>query len=159
MFKGEKPQALTCGYVVDGLGFFYIPHVPATKQKEDNRTVTIKVTGGTLSILQVTTEQSRLVSNSWAWEVEATDANEFKVQFPSQVELDRLIEWGVVQTKFNASKQVEKIIHDKHIKAVLPNVWVQFTGIPKELRTFMIIWAVGSMLGITKAGNRYEFYQ
>jgi hypothetical protein len=27
-FWGDKTNALTCGYTVDGLGFFYIPHVP-----------------------------------------------------------------------------------------------------------------------------------
>jgi hypothetical protein len=33
---------------------------------------------------------------------------------------------------------------------VLPKVWVQFDGLPKELCDFLIIWAVGSILGITK---------
>ncbi|KAF0930278.1 hypothetical protein E2562_031887 [Oryza meyeriana var. granulata] len=36
------------------------------------------------------------------------------------------------------------------VKYVIPKIWVQFTGLPKELRDYMIIWAVGSILGITK---------
>jgi hypothetical protein len=26
-WRGEKPAAVTCGYAVEGLGFFHIPHV------------------------------------------------------------------------------------------------------------------------------------
>jgi hypothetical protein len=43
----------------------------------------------------------------------------------------------------------EKMIDNKAIK-VLPKVWVQFNGLPSELCDFVIIWAVGSILGITK---------
>ncbi|CAN6333664.1 unnamed protein product [Urochloa humidicola] len=32
----------------------------------------------------------------------------------------------------------------------LPKAWIQFTGLPDELREFEVLWAVGSILGITK---------
>ncbi|CAO2152047.1 unnamed protein product [Urochloa humidicola] len=32
----------------------------------------------------------------------------------------------------------------------LPKTWIQFSGLPKELREFEVLWAVGSILGITK---------
>jgi hypothetical protein len=39
---------------------------------------------------------------------------------------------------------------DHKVVKVLPKVWVQFDGLSKELCDFLIIWAVGSILGITK---------
>jgi hypothetical protein len=35
-------------------------------------------------------------------------------------------------------------------KYAMPKIWVQFTGLPEELRDFLVIWAMGSILGITK---------
>lgn len=47
------------------------------------------------------------------------------------------------------------------MKYVIPKVWVQCKGLPSELREYLIICAVGSILGITKAVDmlftrRYE---
>jgi hypothetical protein len=83
--------------------------------------------------------------------VEAIGNNMFKTLFPNKAELQRMVEWGVVQSKFqNAKLKIEeKMIYNKAVK-VLPKVWVQFNGLPKELCDFLIIWAVGSILGITK---------
>jgi hypothetical protein len=43
----------------------------------------------------------------------------------------------------------DKMVDNKAVK-VLPKVWVQFNGLTKELCDFLIIWAVGSIIGITK---------
>jgi hypothetical protein len=39
---------------------------------------------------------------------------------------------------------------DNEVKYVLPTVWVQFTGLPLHLRDYQIMWAVGSILGVTR---------
>jgi hypothetical protein len=75
----------------------------------------------------------------------------FKTQFPSRIDLEWMIEWGVMHTKFKATMQIEETVLGKEVKAILPKVWVQFTGLPKELRVFLVIWAIGSILGVTKA--------
>ncbi|PWZ30345.1 hypothetical protein Zm00014a_036139 [Zea mays] len=62
-----------------------------------------------------------------------------------------MIEWGVVQTKFNASMSIEEKVLPVEVKSTLGKVWVQFTGIPKEMMDFLLIWVVGSILGVTKA--------
>jgi hypothetical protein len=57
-----------------------------------------------------------------------------------------MVEWGVVHTKFqNAKIKIEKRMVDNDVKFVLPNVWIQFTGLPAHLRDYLIIWAVGSI--------------
>jgi hypothetical protein len=33
---------------------------------------------------------------------------------------------------------------------VLPKVWIQFTGLPSHLQDYLIIWAVGSIMGVAK---------
>jgi hypothetical protein len=76
--------------------------------------------------------------------------NSFRVTFPSMGEMQRMIEWGVVQTKFKAKLQIKEATVDDEVKYVMPKVWVQFTGLPEELRDFPVIWAVGSILGVSK---------
>jgi hypothetical protein len=93
--------------------------------------------------------------------VESVGTNVFKTQFPSRADLEHMIEWGVVQTKFNVSMSIEEKVLPVEVKSTLGKVWVQFTGIPNEMMDFLLIWAVGSILGVTKAvdikfTNKYE---
>ncbi|TVU46458.1 hypothetical protein EJB05_05998, partial [Eragrostis curvula] len=147
----NKPYATPCGYAVQGLGFYYIPHSVSPKIKNDPRTALIKVIEGSLSVENVVAELERLNPGKWKWVVEKYGQNMFTTMFPSKAELQRMIEWGVVHTK---SKDAKMVIEGKgvckEVKSVLPKVWVQFHGLPKELRDFMVIWAVGSILGVTK---------
>jgi hypothetical protein len=58
---------------------------------------------------------------------------------------------GVVQTKIqNAKLQIEERVVHNEVKYVLPTVWVQFTGLPPHLRDYQVMWAVGSILGVTE---------
>jgi hypothetical protein len=58
---------------------------------------------------------------------------------------------GVVHSKFqNAKLKIEERMVDVEVKFVLPRVWIQFTGLPSHLRDFLVIWAVGSILGVSK---------
>lgn len=75
----------------------------------------------------------------------------FRTLFPSQIELRRMVEWGPVQAKVqNAKLQIEERQVHQEVKYVLPRVWVQFVGLPSELCEFPIIWAVGTILGVSK---------
>jgi hypothetical protein len=57
----------------------------------------------------------------------------------------------VVHTKFqNAKIKIKERMVDNEVKFVLPRLWIQFTGVPAHLHDFLIIWAVGSILGVTK---------
>jgi hypothetical protein len=46
----------------------------------------------------VISELKRLIPGQW--NVEENGNNTFKTMFPSQSELQRMVEWGVVHTKF-----------------------------------------------------------
>jgi hypothetical protein len=54
-----------------------------------------------------------------------------------------------VQRTTKTNNTMTYFIISKVVK-VLPKIWVQFIGLPKELCDFFIIWVVGSILGITK---------
>jgi hypothetical protein len=60
--------------------------------------------------------------------------------FPLKNKLLRMVEWGVVQEKFQNSKlQIEEKMLDDDLKIVLPKVWVQFTGLPSHLRDYLVL--------------------
>jgi hypothetical protein len=62
-----------------------------------------------------------------------------------------MVEWRVVHSKFqSANIRIEERMVDNEVKFVLPKVENQFTGLPPHLRDFLIIWAVGSIMGVSK---------
>jgi hypothetical protein len=133
--------AVPCGYAVEGLGFFHITHDPSQKERNDARSALIRITDGELSAPNVVSELERLIPGGWMWKVEEIGKDNFKIVFPSKAELLRMVEWGVVQTKVqNAKLQIEERVVDNEVKYVLPTVWVQFTGLPRHLRDYQIMW-------------------
>jgi hypothetical protein len=62
-----------------------------------------------------------------------------------------MIEWGIVQTKDHKDKlQIEEASDRNISKQTMRKVWVQVTKLPSELRDFLTIWAIGSILCVTK---------
>jgi hypothetical protein len=65
--KVVKSFAMTCGYAVDGLGFYYIPHSATPRNKGLSKSAVIKVIDGNLSAAQVMAEMERLVPGKGKW--------------------------------------------------------------------------------------------
>jgi hypothetical protein len=83
--------------------------------------------------------------------VEEIEKNLFKTVFPTKGEMNRMIEWGIVQTKDQKAKLfMEECGGGSNIKQVMSKVWVQMTRLPSELRDFLTIWAIDTILGVTK---------
>jgi hypothetical protein len=62
-----------------------------------------------------------------------------------------MVEWGILQTKDKQSKlSIEECSGGSHFKQALRKVWVQMMGLLGELREFLTIWAIGTILGVTK---------
>jgi hypothetical protein len=124
MFRVAKLPVTPCGYVVVGLGFFYIPHDGSVKQKTDARVSLIRVMEGNLAVNEVVSELEWLIPGDWSWKVEDAGHNLFRTIFPSKNELLRTVEWGVVQSKFNKSKfQIEERLVDTEVKYILPKLF------------------------------------
>ena len=86
--------AMPCGYAVEGLGFYYITPPANFKNKGESKTAVIRVSGGSLTSTNVTSELERLFPGGWRWIVEETGANTFKTVFPTRAELQRMVEWA-----------------------------------------------------------------
>ena len=85
------------------------------------------------------------------WEVKALGENTFTTNFPSTDELERMVRVGTVVAKCTVAKMdFETKSNPNVFKYEIPKVWVQFRGLPDDLLEFPIVWAVGSILGVTR---------
>ena len=92
-----------------------------------------------------------MIPINWTWSIQENDENQFIVPFPNKVELQRMIAIGNVNTKagddtFRFAEWTKKIEPFQ----VLQRVWINVYGVPFEIRNYLSLWAVGSILGATK---------
>jgi hypothetical protein len=65
--------------------------------------------------------------------------------------MQRMIEWGAVQSKDRQAKLIiEESRGGRTVKQAMHKVWVQMSGLPRELSDFITIWAIGTILGVTR---------
>uniref|UniRef100_K3ZCU6 CCHC-type domain-containing protein n=1 Tax=Setaria italica TaxID=4555 RepID=K3ZCU6_SETIT len=128
--KVAKQTASLCGYAVDGLGFYHIPYNGKLKAQPESKAAVVKVIEGSMTANNIAVELERLLpgSSNWVLEEKGADA-------------------------FTTTPKME--VHDKKesdiYKYEIPKCWVQFRGLSQELRDEVpIIWAIGSILGVTK---------
>lgn len=60
-YRADRIQATPCGYVVEGLSFFHILHMPGQKQRNDSRSAIVRVTDGVLTVANVVAELEWLI--------------------------------------------------------------------------------------------------
>jgi hypothetical protein len=65
-FRVAKMSGTPCGYVVDGLGFFHIPHDMSAKQRTDVKSALIRVIEGKLVVQDVVSKPERLIPGDWS---------------------------------------------------------------------------------------------
>jgi hypothetical protein len=91
--KAKNMYAITCGYAVDDLSFYYIPHSGAIKPRAaEAKTAMVRVVEGHMTAMQVRAEMERLVPSKMPWVVEEIEKNQFKTIFPTKGEMKRMIE-------------------------------------------------------------------
>lgn len=62
-----------------------------------------------------------------------------------------MVLWGPVEARCTDAKMVFEVKSTPNVyKYEIPKVWVQFRGLPEELLEFPIVWAIGSILGVTR---------
>ena len=143
--------AIPCGYAVEGLGFYFIPVVENSKIASDDKSAVVRVLEGSFTADQLAVELDKLLpGNSWVIEEKGNDA--FFTNFPSSEVLNHMVNWGPMDTKtVNGKIWFEKGAKNDVFKYEIDKVWMQFRGLPKELWEFPIIWAIGSILGVSRA--------
>jgi hypothetical protein len=147
----QGPMPTVCGYVVDGLGFYYIPHSTTFKPKSDNTAAIIRVLEGEMIVTQIISEMERLFPVKGKWVVEKIDMNTFKTNFPSKSEMWCMIKWGAVQSKDRRAKLIiEEGGGGSTVKQAMSKVWNQMSSLLGELSDFNTIWTIGTILGVTR---------
>ncbi|TVU23407.1 hypothetical protein EJB05_25770, partial [Eragrostis curvula] len=150
VYKNPRPMASPVGYEVNGLGFYHIPFTPPPNVKTDNKSALVKVAGGTLSIPQLVQELARLISEKWNWQVNQLDKNSFMVPFPSRADLQRSVAFGKADIKEHGVSLLFEEWKEEDEGAELDNAWIRVFLLPKKLRVYPVLWAIGSMLGATQ---------
>jgi len=146
-----QSTAIPCGYAVEGLGFYFIPVIDTPKVTSVDTSAVVRVLEGSLTADQLAVELDKLLpGHSWVINLKGTYA--FTTNFPSSEVLNHMVNWGPMDTKSVTAKiMFEKGADNDVYKYEIEKVWVQFRGIPLELREFPIIWAIGTILGVPKA--------
>jgi hypothetical protein len=104
--KAKSTYALTCGYAVDELGFYYITNSVAVRPKVVAKMALVRVVEGELTAVQVKAEMERLVPAKMTWAVEEIEQNKFKIVFPSKGEMKRMIECGMVHIRIGRQQRL-----------------------------------------------------
>jgi hypothetical protein len=95
----------------------------------------------------------RLFPGKWEWELKARGEGTFLAKFPSKTDLQRAVAFGGADIKGADVPTGARIKfdewHEKETGFLLPKVWIRVFGMKKDLREFLELWTVGSMLGST----------
>jgi hypothetical protein len=101
-----------------------------------------------LSESELSDELKHLVDEAWDWQVAKVSETEFSVRFPSRETLRMSTRSGRI---FLPLSQSEAKIREAFIEVrpgkALPSVWVQISGLPKDLLTKERIMASLTMIG------------
>jgi hypothetical protein len=147
--KKPRPVALSVGYAVDGLGFFHIPHGPISTTKNEKNMALIKVIGGALQQADLVAHLQRLVPEKFEWDAQLHAPNTWVTSFPSKVELKRTVNFGSADLKNGLVLKFEEFEEEEYFGVELPRVWMRVLNLPNVLRTYEVLWAIGTMIGAT----------
>ncbi|CAN6181030.1 unnamed protein product [Urochloa humidicola] len=118
--------------------------------KVDNNTVLIKVEGGSLTEDELTSHLKRLFSTKFEWDVQLHSPNMWIARFPSKADFTRAINFGSADLKNGMRLLFERFEEEEeYFGHELPTIWMRTTNLPKVLRTYEVLWAIGTMFGAT----------
>lgn len=135
---------------MDELGFYHIPHGPIDTSKKGGLTAIVTVKGGHLKEDELVSHLRRLIPINFQWEVQVHAPDTWLVPFPSKAELRRTINFGAADLKDGRSLSFEMYEEEEYFGEELPSVWMRVVNLPRRLRTFEVLWAIGTLLGATQ---------
>ena len=150
VLKQLKPVAQLVGQAADALAGYHIPHAPIQPTKKDSRMALISTSGKNLLDEEVAVFLRVLVSDTFAWDVKRHNGFEFKVLFPTKGDLTKMTRFNAkmkegVTLKFQEFKEDEE-----YFGHALPVVWMRVINLPTILREYVILWALGTLFGVTQ---------
>jgi hypothetical protein len=90
------------------------------------------------------------LSSQWKWEAISHGEDAYLVSFPIVEDLKRVdgFQMGVPDSTAQMSTSIWKTLDVPH-KFELQQVWMHVDGVPHTVRHFLVLWAVGSLIGTT----------
>jgi hypothetical protein len=98
--------AIPCGYVVEGLGFYFIPVAENPKVNLEEKSAVVRVLEGSLTADQLAVELEKLLLGKNKWVIEEKGKDVFITNFPSSDLLDTMVNWGTMDTKISERKNL-----------------------------------------------------
>jgi hypothetical protein len=152
--RGPKPAVAFCGAAEDGMGFFQIQAARSNQivnPAQISYAALITVETGEVNAQLIRSELARIIPVRWDWEVQDLGSNSFVVPFLSKEELERMVAIHTITTRNKeGTLTFEEFVDDVQPIKVLEQVWVTVTKVPRALRSFLPLWAVGSIIGATQ---------
>jgi hypothetical protein len=106
---------------------------------------------GEVNAQLIRSELARIIPVRWDWEVQDLGNKSFVVPFPSKEELERMVAIHMITTRNKeGTLTFEEFVDDVQPIKVLEQVWVTVTKVPRALRSFLPLWAIGSIIGATQ---------
>ncbi|GJN04225.1 hypothetical protein PR202_ga21750 [Eleusine coracana subsp. coracana] len=150
IYLGPTPAAIFCGFASD-LGFFQIPHEGHASKvpKKETATAHITIKQGNISADLIKSELAWLIPIKWTWLVQQ-HGDGFLVPFPSKVELQIMVAMKFVHTADGEGIMIFQEWNNKiEPHRYLEKAWINVYGVPYEIRSYLSLWAVGTILGVT----------
>lgn len=150
IYLGPKPHASFCGFAGEG-GFFQVPYDGSAGKtpRKESATALISIREGNILAELMKSEFARLIPVKWTWTAVAHGYG-FLVQFPCKVELQRMVATKLIHTVGGEGIMIiEEWNHVIAPSRQLEKVWVNVYGVPNELRHFLPLWTIGTIIGST----------
>jgi hypothetical protein len=126
------------------------PHTPFTSTKKESNVALIRVEGGTLSKEALRDHLKRLIPGKFEWNVQYHAWDTWIVPFPLKMELCRTMNFGRADLKDGMFLKFDEYEEEEYFGHELPLLWMRVLNLPKVLRTYEVIWAVGTMFRATQ---------
>jgi hypothetical protein len=147
--RGKPLLLLTYGGAIARGGFFNIEVEPLLPQViGDVFAAVVQLQSKLLSESQLLDELKHLVDEAWDWQVAKVSETEFSVRFPSRETLRMSTRNGRIFLPLSQSEaKIQEAFIEVRPGKALPSVWVQISGLPKDLMTKECIMASLTMIG------------
>ena len=149
ILKQSKPVGQLVGQAADALAGFHIPHAPIQPTKRDSRMALISTSGENLTEEDVAAFLRVLVSDTFAWEVKWHSGFEFKVPFSTKGDLTKMTRFNAEMKKGVTLKFQEFKEEEEYFGHALLVVWMRVMNLPTILKEYVILWALGTLFGVT----------
>lgn len=87
---------------------------------------------------------------NFEWDLQIHAPDMWIAPFPSKTELKRTIKFGAADLKNGIVLKFKEYEEEEYFGYELPMVWMRVLNLPKVLRTYEVLWAVGTMFGATQ---------